>query len=643
MRRSITGTSISSILFTATSLVVLIFSCDSQTNSSTDDSKALTLSSMPLQREVTMTSLLQEMTDLDRLTHLAEYTTRQYSSYDRDSHKPEGWFANEDYGHYLRREGNEFVLAAAEGPGAIVRIWSANPSGMLRIYLDDELVLEEDFEMLLTGKVEPFLPPFGGRRAEGGNLYFPFPYAKGMKVTCSKGGQYYQVNYRTYPKETTVRTYSREQISNLPELTFTPFGEVTRQKELKGPGVVRRLEIQLAEDPNELREKTLQISVDGELCVWSPLGDFFGTAPGRMPHVSLPMGITQAGIGYCNFPMPFEKSFKVEVDAPVKLWLTHDSRPLRFHAWWRGNNALKTRPLSDWPVLRTEGGSGRLVGALLAVRNPVKGWWGEGDEKIYIDGEKFPSTFGTGTEDYFGYAWGSTELFQAPYHNQTRSDGPVNRGHTAVARYHILDDIPFQESIRFDMEIWHWHDVTIGYSTVAYWYAAPGSKHDFKKADATDRKISELPKIPSTKKPIDHEFVRIIEKTRGTSTLHRLSITSFELSRDEPLGWNQAKPGDVIRMLFESQVEANRLILAVSHAYNCGIVRITVNGRSFTFDWRRELELYDPDVSFPTGELELSDVRISKGTNDLRIEIAGSNQKANAWDYLFRIEHLRVP
>ena len=67
----------------------------------------------------------------------------------------------------------------------------------------------------------------------------------------------------------------------------------------------------------------------------------------------------------------------------------------------------------DWIMLRTEG-RGRFCGVSLHVWNPRGGWWGEGDEKFFVDGEKFPSTFGTGSEDYFGYAWGCPSLFQKP-------------------------------------------------------------------------------------------------------------------------------------------------------------------------------------------------------------------------------------
>ena len=66
-------------------------------------------------------------------------------------------------------------------------------------------------------------------------------------------------------------------------------------------------------------------------------------------------------------------------------------------------------------MLQTEG-RGRFCGVMLHVWNPRGGWWGEGDEKFFVDGEKFPSTFGTGSEDYFGYAWCDPHLFQRAYH-----------------------------------------------------------------------------------------------------------------------------------------------------------------------------------------------------------------------------------
>ncbi|MEE8451220.1 MAG: DUF2961 domain-containing protein [Thermoguttaceae bacterium] len=96
------------------------------------------------------------------------------------------------------------------------------------------------------------------------------------------------------------------------------------------------------------------------------------------------------------------------------------------------------------------------MGDTLAMKNRVPGWWGEGDEKIYVDGETFPSHFGTGTEDYHGYAWCTPDFFDSPFHCQPLAEGPRNQGHVTNTRVRLLDGIPFTKQFRFDMEIWHW-------------------------------------------------------------------------------------------------------------------------------------------------------------------------------------------
>ena len=127
---------------------------------------------------------------------------------------------------------------------------------------------------------------------------------------------------------------------------------------------------------------------------------------------------------------------------------------LRFRADYHLVKAQPTRPFSDHRVLDARG-VGRFVGCSLLVRNPSRIWWGEGDEKLYVDGEAAPSWFGTGTEDYFGYAWCDPTPFTAPFHAQVRCDGPLNFGFTQLHRTHVLDSVPFQRSLRFDLERWH--------------------------------------------------------------------------------------------------------------------------------------------------------------------------------------------
>ena len=116
---------------------------------------------------------------------------------------------------------------------------------------------------------------------------------------------------------------------------------------------------------------------------------------------------------------------------------------------------------------------------MLHIWNPRGGWWGEGDEKISIDGEAFPSLFGTGTEDYFGYAWSTPEPFAHAYHAQTAAPGQGFAGFFSMNRFHILDPIPFSRSLRFDLEIWHWSDTSIAADALLYWYARPGGHDDF--------------------------------------------------------------------------------------------------------------------------------------------------------------------
>ena len=116
---------------------------------------------------------------------------------------------------------------------------------------------------------------------------------------------------------------------------------------------------------------------------------------------------------------------------------------------------------------------------MLDIENPPgTAWWGEGDEKIYVDGESFPGLFGTGTEDYFGYAWSTPERFEHAYHAQTAAPGNGFGGLWSMNRFHILDPIPFARSLRFDLEIWHWTETTVAVDATVYWYARPGGRDD---------------------------------------------------------------------------------------------------------------------------------------------------------------------
>lgn len=410
---------------------------------------------------------------------------------------------NVDYGHFLRAEGAERVMAEADGPGAIVRIWSANPSGTLRIYIDGETrpAIEVDFAALLDGGVLPFTYPFAGTRGKGGNLYFPIPYRRSVRVTVEgdeADSLYYHVEARRFPPGTPVPAYA----ADLLEAVRPAIDRTARALEaagdpgppsassadgrlvLDGPAAIREMRVSFGAAPTRatLRDLVLEIRWDGEAepSVRVPLGDFFGTAPGANPHRSLPLEVRRDGVLVSRWYMPFERSAEIEIrdeggraNLPrIDAWTeprAWTDTSLLFHAGWRMETALEM--LTLWPFAEIRG-TGRYVGTMLSVRNPHPSWWGEGDEFIAIDGEETPSILGTGTEDYFGLAWYATDLFSHAFHAQTLVEGPGNKGYTSVARFHVIDNIPFQESLRGTFEIyWRFHP---DYAATAYWYARPG-------------------------------------------------------------------------------------------------------------------------------------------------------------------------
>ena len=135
-------------------------------------------------------------------------------------------------------------------------------------------------------------------------------------------------------------------------------------------------------------------------------------------------------------------------------------------------------------------GNGVYAGDAVTVFNTIDAWWGEGDEKIFVDGESFPSSFGTGTEDYYGYAWCRPELFSHPFIAQPSGSGNFKPGLTINMRYRSLDAIPFKTSISSNIELWHWLPTFINYALTTYWYVHP------------DYEINTKPDPEAVKKPI---------------------------------------------------------------------------------------------------------------------------------------------
>ncbi|MFN3650971.1 MAG: DUF2961 domain-containing protein [Armatimonadota bacterium] len=633
---------------------------------------------------VSTRSLLTELTDLRGMAEFPapQYSTGQFSSHDRRSTSAadhEGWFANDDWGRFLRieeRDGRqEQVMMDAKGPGAVVRIWSANPSGTLRIYLDGAStpVIEEKMEELLGGKVSGFPLPIAGVRARGYNLYFPIAYAKSCKITCDQDKPYYIVNYRTYASGTPVQSFTRTELPNLAaeirdaaakmahpytvgiapdktvsfEKTLQP-GASADLAALKGSRAVTRFTVRPTADDvtAALRGVVVRMSFDGQQTVEAPLGDFFGAAPGLNVFETLPLGGTEQGELWSHWVMPFRRDARIQVvnmgKAPVTLQGQVGSAPyqwtprtMHFSAGYNSRYDLKTRPFVDLNHLQVQG-KGVFAGLSLAVDNPVRAWWGEGDEKVYVDGEKFPSWFGTGTEDYFGYAWCDTGYFTHAYHAQPcTQNGPGNYGRYSNNRFHIMDRIPFNQSLKFDMELWHWEDRIVNMATVAYWYAIPGAKDQFAAIKPADLELRPMPEYQPFKVAgaIEGETMEVLERTGVADGQDWAG-----LSGERQLWWRQGpKVGDTLRLRFNVPAAGTyRVVGRFLKARDYGIHQLAINGQKAG----NPIDFYNPDVA-PTEELDLGTHTLKAGANELTVTVTGANPRADK-QYMFGLDYLKL-
>ena len=257
-----------------------------------------------------------------------------------------------------------------------------------------------------------------------------------------------------------------------------------------GPAAVRSLEFRMQVDKpaqleRALRATIVQLQFDGEDAVWCPASDFFGSGVGVNVLFNWYRTVNTDGWMSCRWVMPYAKSGRItlanvgeqsvhaELRTAIGPW-QWDDRSMHFHCAWHYEADLVTPPLRDWNYIRIEG-RGVYMGDNLSLYNPVATWYGEGDEKIWIDGESFPSHLGTGTEDYYNFSFAPKPVHQTPFSSEVRIDQPMTQGHNILTRTRNLDGIPFQKSLQFDMELISWEPTRLIYAATTYWYAFPSA------------------------------------------------------------------------------------------------------------------------------------------------------------------------
>ena len=234
-------------------------------------------------------------------------------------------------------------------------------------------------------------------------------------------------------------------------------------------GIIRRIWITINErTPEMLRGVRIEMFWDGasDPAVSAPLGDFFNQGLGQMRAFENVLFSSPEGRSFnCNIPMPFRKSMKINVtnttqkdiamffyDVDYTLGDRIDENSLYFHTFF--NQTRSTTLRDDYQILPRVHGTGRYIGANLSVvvndKKYSRAWWGEGEVKIYIDGDSdFPTLCGTGTEDYIGTGWG-----QGEYINKYQGCTIANEKDFEYAfyRFHIPDPVFFYQDIKVTIQ-----------------------------------------------------------------------------------------------------------------------------------------------------------------------------------------------
>jgi hypothetical protein len=250
-----------------------------------------------------------------------------------------------------------------------------------------------------------------------------------------------------------------------------------------GPGIINRIWFTLhSRDPYYLRKIVIRMYWDDEKfpSVDVPLGDFFGCGFQYKPYVSQYLGMTSGGF-YCYFPMPFEKSARIEIlnETDHEIYAFYyqidyqniegylDRNIAYFHAFW--NRDIRTNYDSNYTILKTTG-QGHVVGINLNIQSYDGSLiFLEGNEIVYVDGEIKPSIVGTGTEDLFSGGWYfSYGEFAGPFHGLILKDDSLGR--IAAYRLYINDPIPFKKSINFTIQHGPDNAEEADYSSTVYYY-----------------------------------------------------------------------------------------------------------------------------------------------------------------------------
>lgn len=427
------------------------------------------------------------------------------------------------------------------------------------------------------------------------------------------------------------------------DMTWLMPGEAVEMPLLEGPGVITHIWMTShAGWVHELNALVLRIYWDGseKPGVEVPLGDFFAVGQGRpAPVESVPVQVSPTGSLTCYWRMPFRKSARITVtnDNPDRsaglYWMVDwvqteelSARTPYFYAKFR--REYPAAP-GDYTIADLEG-RGLYVGTVYSLTLAQDGWFGEGDDFFYIDGEAVPSLQGTGTEDYFNDAWGF-RVRSTAWFGQPRYDGDETGDSGVCYRWHLPDPVHFTRALRFTIE----HkgnrpEATDGFflerpdflSSVAFWYQLGEPKP-----------FGELPPWHERRVPWQHHhLVAAFQKAAATGE-QKLEVQTTGFFGARPtLYWPNKTPGATLAFPFEVAEPGRYAVrLTAGNAPGYGTFEIELDGRKVA-----TAEFGTPQES--EADLRLGTHELAGGTHTLTLRAGDSSERVGP----LRVEMLRL-
>ncbi len=436
-------------------------------------------------------------------------------------------------------------------------------------------------------------------------------------------------------------------------------GETVTLADLTGPGMVTHVWITIAASeygwPRLLR---LRVYYDGSAVpsVDAPVGDFFAVGHGfERPVKSIILRDSSQGRSRNSYwPMPFRRSCRITVTNEGSRRVAN----LYFHVDWE---KVKTLPEStpyfharyrqelpaccgkDYEIAHLHG-RGHYVGTVFSVVQAEAGWFGEGDDHFFVDGEKRASIKGTGSEDYFNDAWG-LRVDDGPYAGASVAEGTGLGARMTAFRWHLVDPVPFRRSLRFEIEHKGWTFNADGavksafgertdlMSSVAFWYQL---------GIATDQ-----PEVPYGAARLPQGNARQIEVEDSISDAKpergKVSVQKDLFWSKDVLFFEAEGPGAKLDVPLDVPEDGDyELVTQVAQSYDYGKYKALLDGKPVT---SAQLE-HEPGADvFSIGEFDgyhdetyvgmdvlLGWPRLTRGRHTITFVCTGKNNLSNGYN-----------